>query len=113
MAVAIFMRLPGISTETYDRVLNRLDLDAMPAAGEILHVAAAVNGAIEICDVWQTPEAVDAFVDRRLRPALAAEGHAPAIEMRVLPLHNLYAADLDTVERIGSVSLPAHLAAVY
>ena len=30
-----------------------------------------------------------------------------------MPLHNLHACDLDTIERIGAVSLPAHLAAIY
>jgi hypothetical protein len=31
-------------------------------------------------------------------------------EIRIVPLHNLYAADADMIDRIGSVSLPAAVA---
>jgi hypothetical protein len=31
-------------------------------------------------------------------------------EVRVVPLHNLYAADPDMIDRIGAISLPAAVA---
>ena len=113
MAVAIMHAPARLATETYDRVVSRMDLDAMPAPGEILHIAAEAAGCNRGLRRLADPRGCRRFVERRLRPALAAEGHAPSIEVRAMPLHNLHACDLDTIERIGSVSLPAHLAAIY
>jgi hypothetical protein len=64
-----------------------------------------------VCDVWQTPEAARAFVEHRLLPAMRDLGVEEELEYRVVPLHNLFAPDIDAIERIGSVSLTAHAAA--
>ena len=40
-------------------------------------------------------------------PALRAHGMASQPEVEVAPLHNLFAVEMDTVERMGAVSLPA------
>ena len=132
MAVAIFMQWPGVTADQYDSVMARLDLDASPAAGAVLHLAALTDEGLEVqriedhavvhlaaltderlevCDVWQTEQAFHGFLQHRLLPLaheLELEGEP---EVQLVPLHNLYAADGDMIDRIGMVSLPAAVAA--
>ena len=111
MAVAMFMHWPGITAGQYDAVMARLELDANPAAGGVFHLAALTDEGLEVCDVWQTEQAFHGYLERRLLPVaqeLELEGEP---EIRLVPLHNLYAADADMIDRIGAVSLPATVAA--
>ena len=109
MAVAVFMHFPGLTRGQYDGLMADLRLDTNPPGGEILHVAAEGQGGINVCDLWQTKESAEAFVERRLRPALAARGVDVELSIDVLPLRNVFAPDLDTLGRLGAVSLPAHV----
>ena len=107
MAVAMFLSWPGMTSDQYDSVMARLDLDSNPAAGGVLHLAALTDEGLEMCDVWQTEQAFHGFLQRRLLPVcneLEIEGEP---ELKLVPLHNLYAADADMIDRIGAVSLPA------
>lgn len=110
MAVAMFMHWPGITGDQYDAVIARLDLDANPAAGQVLHLAAVTDEGLEVCDVWQTEQAFHGFLEHRLMPVIAELQLTGEPEVRVVPLHNLYAADPDMLDRIGAVSLPAAVA---
>jgi hypothetical protein len=107
MAVSVVAHYPDLSAETYDEVIAALDLDANPPAGAILHLAGESNGAITTSEIWQTEQTFRAYYDYRLRPALRLHGvhRDPVVE--VLPLHNVYAPEIYTIERMGSVSLPA------
>jgi len=110
MAVAMFMHWPGLTSDQYDALMARLELDANPAAGGVLHIAALTDEGLEVCDVWQTELAFYGFLENRLLPVvhdLEIEGEP---EVRLIPLHNLYAADAAMIDRIGAVSLPAMVA---
>jgi hypothetical protein len=110
MAVAMFMRWSGVTSDQYDTVMSRLELDSNPAAGGVLHVAALTDTGLEVCDVWQTEQAFRGFFENRFLP-LARELQItgePVIEL--VPLHNLYAADPDMIDRIGMMSVPASVA---
>lgn len=107
MAVAMFMHWPGVTAGEYDTLMARLGLDASPAAGGVLHVAAFGEDGLEICDIWQTEQAFHGFLEHRLLP-VARELDLPGEpEIRFQPLHNLYAADPDVIDRIGAISVPA------
>ena len=107
MAVAMFMHWPGVTAGEYDALMARLGLDASPAAGGILHLATVGEDGLEICDVWQTEQAFNGFLEQRLLP-VARELDLPGEpEIRFQPLHNLYAADPDMIDRIGAISVPA------
>jgi hypothetical protein len=101
----MFVRLP-IRPTAYDRLIASLELDVSPPIGEILHVAAETEDGLEVCEVWQTREAAEGFLHGVLEPALYRLGMNQPVEYAIFPLHNLFAPDLDTVERIGAVSLP-------
>ena len=107
MAVAVRMRYPGMKPADYDRLMLSFGLDESPPIGEILHLAVERGERIEAWDVWQTAQAAEAFVENRLRPALRQLRLNVEPEFELMPLHNLYAADLDMVERIGALSLPS------
>jgi hypothetical protein len=111
MAVAMFMHWPGVTGSQYDALIARLDLDANPAAGQVLHLAAVTDEGLEVCDVWQTEQAFHGFLEHRIMPAVAELRLTGEPEMRVVPLHNLFTADPDMLDRIGSISLPAAVAA--
>ena len=111
MAVAMFMHWPGMTPDQYDAVMARLELDTNPAAGGVLHLATFTDEGLEVCDVWQTEQAFHGFLERRMLPVvheLELEGEP---EIRLVPLHNMYAADPDMIDRIGMMSLPAAVAA--
>lgn len=107
MAVAMFMHWPGMTSDQYDSVMARLDLDANPAAGGVLHIATMTDEGLEVCDVWQTEQAFRGFLEQRFLPVVSALEIEGEPEIRVVPLHNLYAADPDMIDRIGMMSVPA------
>jgi hypothetical protein len=110
MAFALFLRYPELTSADYDRLVLGLELDAYPPVGQLLHLAAVADDGVETLDVWRTAEAAVAFLEQRLRPALLREGAEPP-EARLVALHNVFAPEMDAIERMGAVSLPAHLAA--
>ena len=105
MAVAMFLTL-RVPARTYDRLLQSLEWDVTPPIGGILHLAAETAEGLEVCEVWQTREAAERFVRNVLEPKLEQLGVTEPVDCAIFPLHNLYAPDLDTIERIGTVSLP-------
>jgi hypothetical protein len=107
MAVAMFAHFPGLTSERYDELMAHLDLDANPAPGAILHVAAEAEDGVNVVDLWQTKEAAAAFVEQRLNPVLSHLGIHADISIDVARLRNVFAPDLDTIGRIGAVSIPA------
>ena len=110
MAVAVISRYPDLNPQTYDRVIAALELDVNPPAGAVLHVAGEAEGGIVVSEIWQTEQTFRAFLEYRLRPALRMQGaHSDPI-VEVAPLHNVYAVEMATIERLGAVSLPAHSA---
>ena len=110
MAVSVVAHFPELTTETYDEVIASLDLDANPPAGAILHVAGEADGSITTSEIWQTEQTFRSYLDYRLRPALRMHGVQREPVVEVAPLHNDYAPEIFTIERMGSVSLPAHAA---
>jgi hypothetical protein len=87
-------------------MMLQLELDGNPPAGAILHLASEAVGSVNVCEVWQTREAAESFVERRLREAVAAQGVKDPLSYRIEPLHNLFAPDMDMIYRIGGSSLP-------
>lgn len=107
MAVAVSVRFPSLTPEKYDELISALDLDANPPAGLILHVAAEGEGEMVASELWRTEQTFRAFYDSRLRPALLMHAVEGQPNMEIRELHNLFAAEIATIERLGAVSIPA------
>ena len=110
MAVAMFMRWSGVTSDQYDTVMSRLELDSNPAAGGVLHVAALTDEGLEVCDVWQTEQAFRGFFENRFLPVASELGFTGQPVIELVPLQNLYAADPEMIDRIGMMSVPAAVA---
>jgi hypothetical protein len=107
VAVAVLVRLPGVRLAQYDRLIARCGLDEIPAVGQILHLCMETPDDVELVDVWQTRETALAFIEGRLKPAMRLLGIKAEPNVWMFALHNLFAPDIETIERIGSVSTPA------
>ena len=75
MAIAFVQEISGDpgdrSTEGYDAVAAKLNVDADPPAGLIVHTAGFTStGTFRIFDVWETKEDWERFRAQRLDPAL-------------------------------------------
>ena len=107
MAVAVISHYPDLSLATYDEVVASLELDANPPAGAILHVASGDEAGVVFSEIWQTEQTFRAYLDYRFQPALRMHGVHTSPLVEIAPLRNVYAPELDTIERMGAVSLPA------
>ncbi|MCZ7588306.1 MAG: hypothetical protein M5U27_05460 [Gaiella sp.] len=105
MAVTVFSRYSGLSPQVYDEVVGSLDLDANPPIGAILHLVGQDEEGLQITEVWRTEQAFQAFNDRFVS-ALQMRGYLSRPAIEVTQLHNLFAVEMDTIERMGAVSLP-------
>jgi hypothetical protein len=109
MAVTVSARYPGLSSQLYDEVVASLDLDANPPIGAILHLVGQGEDAIEVTEIWRTEQAFQAFNERFLS-ALQMRGYLSSPTVDIAQLHNLFAVEMDTIERMGAVSLPGSYA---
>ena len=97
MAVVLFMRVPELDSVGYDGMMVSLELDADPPDGLLLHVASEAVGAVNIVEVWLTPEAAQSFVESRLEPALRSHDVSDPLSYRLEPLHNTWPANLEVI----------------
>jgi hypothetical protein len=82
MAVLVDQKLDGVTREMYDGVNARLNAQANPPAGLILHSSHATEGGWRIVDVWETAEAYQQFAEERIGPAVMAYTQEAGIEPR-------------------------------
>jgi len=106
MAVMVSARYPGLGPQLYDEVVATLDLDANPPIGAILHVVGECPDGLHVTEIWRTEQSFQAFQDRFLQ-ALQFRGYMSPPTVEIGPLHNLFAVEMGTIERMGAVSLPA------
>jgi hypothetical protein len=86
MAIAIYFRLDGMTTERYDEIMRRLDAAGAGApAGRIHHSAFGETDGLHVFDVWESQETFDAF-GATLMPILGEFGVNPGHPM-VAPVH--------------------------
>ena len=101
--------LPTGFATSPDEVVASLDLDANPPIGAILHVVGQSDDGIQVTEIWRTEQAFQAFNDRFVS-ALQMQGYLSRPTIETAQLHNLFAVEMDTIERMGAVSLPGSYA---
>ncbi len=62
MAISAHFQHRGFTPEKYDETIRRLKAagHGKPAA-RLIHVAVEADGEIEVFDIWESPEALEAF----------------------------------------------------
>jgi hypothetical protein len=107
MAICMLMDWSGLGQADYDAVMEALGLDAEPPAGALFHVAGADGDTWRVLDIWESEDAWNTFLETRLKAAFGQAGLADRGQpnVRIFPVHNVYAPGLDELGRLGSSSL--------
>ena len=88
MTLGIYFPVEGMSADTYDEVIRRLDdAGAGAPAGRMYHFAFEVHGGIHVFDVFDSQESFEAF-GQTLMPILGELGVKPP-EPSISPMHNI------------------------
>ena len=83
MAVAFLLEIPDFTPEQSAAVLRELGLDTNPATGQVFHLEGPMEGGgMRVVDVWESPEAFQAFAHDRLGPAFERAGVALPADMQ-------------------------------
>jgi len=70
MAIARISRPPMLSSDVYDAVNAKAEVDSDPPAGLLMHCAGEVDGVFQIIDIWESAEHAQRFDSERLGPAI-------------------------------------------
>lgn len=74
MAMAFVVEIPNVTAEEYEKVTRKVNESGSPA-GCIFHAGGPFEGGIRLVEVWESPEAAQAFyTSQLLRDATAAAG---------------------------------------
>ena len=65
MAMAFLVEIPGVSEEDYEKVTTKVNESGSPA-GCLFHGGGPFEGGIRLLEVWETPEAAEAFYSSQL-----------------------------------------------
>jgi hypothetical protein len=89
MAIGAHFKHRGFTPAKYDKTISRLEAAGMGKPSERLyHSALDANGEIEVFDIWESQEALEAFGSEGFVPILTELGvelHPPTI----LPVRNV------------------------
>jgi hypothetical protein len=70
VAILRIQRPKDVTYEMYQGVQAKIDVNADPPPGLIVHTAGEVDGALQIVDVWESQDDAERFAEERLRPAI-------------------------------------------
>jgi hypothetical protein len=88
MAIGIYFHPQGMTADKYDEVIEQLrDVGQGAPAGRTYHAAFGEQDGLQVFDVWDSPEAFEAFGET-LMPILGAAGVDPG-EPMISPVHNI------------------------
>ena len=90
MAIVLNLAWPGVTPDAYDQVLNIVDWEERPADGGIFHVAWFDDKGLRVTDVWESPQAWDAFFRERLTPGLERVGVEGEAQVQVAQVHRYF-----------------------
>jgi len=97
MAVLAIFTGP-ITKDQYEKLRKIVDWEGKRPAGAVFHAASFdETGNAHVADVWESAEALDAFVGQRLMPAFQQMGFTPP-QVEVYPAHNVNAFT-ETIEK--------------
>ena len=97
MAIGVYFNFQDSTVDQYDEVCRKVNngqlmskLSDWPGGGCLAHSAWQEGSALNVFDVWESPEAFQAFGEK-LMPALSEVG-LPQAEPHIAQLHNFVAS---------------------
>ena len=86
MAVIHHLTMPdGIPIQMVDEVSDRMNVEADPPAGLIVHTHYEQDGRVHIVDVWDSHEAYETFNAQRLGPTVGKVAGEHGIDLGAGP----------------------------
>ena len=89
MAVAFLIELPGMTQAQADAIVADLNLGGKPNPGQIFHVEGTLDGVFQVVDVWESREALDAFMQSKLVALFQKHGITGQPTIRAFEAHNI------------------------
>jgi hypothetical protein len=81
MALAMLSEIPDLTRDEYEAVVKQVNASGSPA-GALFHAAGPIAGGYRVIEVWETPEAAEAFYGSELlRRATATLSTRPKVIM--------------------------------
>lgn len=105
MAVAFIMDFAEATTAQYDEVMENMALDGHLPEHALFHAIGPKGDGMIACDVWETPEAYQAFAETKIGPLTAAVGLAPP-QVRVVEGRQVLRGKPGEVEFMQVVTIP-------
>ena len=90
MAVVMFMEWDGVTLEQYEAVRKLVNWEGNPPEGGMFHVAAIIDKGLRVTDLWQSAEAFQSFVEKRLMPGVQQLGIPGQPRVEIYPVHALF-----------------------
>ena len=95
MTVVTTLDVHGLTIAEYRAALNALGVEDRPEAGIYQHIATPIEDGFRIIELWDSADGFNAFVERRMVPALQSAGVDRPTDITIMPLHNFFAPRLD------------------
>lgn len=90
MAILAIFTGQGIDKSQYEAVRKEVDWEHRQPAGVIFQAAGFDKKGIRVADVWESRQAFDDFLNKRLTPALQ-KLRIPTLQVEIYEVHNLTA----------------------
>ncbi len=90
MAIALILDLPGVTEAQYATARGMLGETLPP--GNLIHVAGQTEDGWRVVEVWESPEAIDAFFRSAAAGAAFQAAGMPPVQPTVFPVSTLVAA---------------------
>lgn len=106
MAFVAVIEIPGLRTDQYDAILERMDVVSRPSPGIYLHICAPTDDGLRITELWDSEEGFRSFIEERMFPAAAELGVQADPVISVKPLHFLFAPRAGEISQLVPGAAP-------
>ncbi len=66
-----------------------------------------MKGTMRVLDIWDSQQAFERFQKDRLNAAVQKSGITSKPNVQFIPVHNIYAPNLEAIRKVGGTALPA------
>jgi len=103
VATIMLMHWREATPSQYDQAREMVGWDRDIPTGAKLHVSGFADDGLHVLDVWESEEAFNEFMARRLSPAIAEIGITGEPDVRFFPLHGVFAPALGRAEQLATL----------
>ena len=101
MAVMMVMSWAGVTAEEYDDVRGKVAWETDPPSGGVFHIASFDEQGLHVCDIWDSADQFDRFVNDRLMRCVKEVGIGGEPDVGIYPVHAVWSPDS---QRAGSLT---------